>query len=330
MRRREFLKAIGSAAAFSPVLANAQPTERVRAVGVLFGSPEHAEWHQRMEAFVQSLKLLGWTEGRNLRLDVRWTGGERQNNAAHARELVGRQPDVILAGPSNAVIALKSETSIIPIVFVTVSDPVAQGIVDNLARPTGNLTGFTHLEYPIVGKWLQILKEAAPGLRRASLMISTVNASSPIWYRIFNQVALSLAIEPTSSPIGHPEEIEAVIKSVAGEPHGAVIVPGDTMVNNPTVRKAIIELTAAHRLPALYGELAFAENGGLISYGIDSQEPFRRAATYVDRILRGEKPSDLPVQQPTKFHFVINLKTAKALGLDLSPALVATAHAVIE
>lgn len=330
MKRREFLKLVGGAAASWPGAAIAQQPERIRTVGILVGSAESEEMRQRLDAFTQAFTELGWIDGRNIRLDMRWTGGDAQSNAAYARELVGQRPDVIFAAPSNIVLALQRETRTIPVVFANVSDPIAQGIVDNLARPTGNLTGFSNLETSLMGKWLQILKEAVPGLRRTGLMISINNAASPIWYRMFKDVATKLAIEPISVPINDLREIEAVIKSIAKEPSGAIIVVGDTKVSAPPVRKSIIELTAKHRLPALYGELAFSEDGGLMSYGIDRSDPFRRAASYVDRILKGEKPSDLPVQQPTKFHFVINLKTARVLGLELSPALVATADMVIE
>jgi putative ABC transport system substrate-binding protein len=228
------------------------------------------------------------------------------------------------------VIALQKETHSIPIVFANVSDPIAQGIVDNLARPTGNLTGFSNLEQTLMGKWLQILKEVAPGLRRAALMISINNAASPIWYRMFKDEAPTLAIEPISAPIRDRNEIEGVIKSIAAEPHAALIVAGDTMLSDPPVRRLIIDLAATYRLPAIYGELTFAKDGGLIAYGIDRIDPFQRAASYVDRILKGEKPSDLPVQQPTKFQFVINLKSAKALALDVPLTLQMTADEVIE
>jgi putative ABC transport system substrate-binding protein len=181
-----------------------------------------------------------------------------------------------------------------------------------------------------MGKWLQILKEAAPSLRRVGLMISTVNAASPIWYRLFKEVAPTLGIEAVAAPIKDPSEIESVIKLIAREPHGAIIVAGDSMLSDPSVRKSVIQLTAAHRLPALYGEIAFAEDGGLIAYGIDRADPFRRAASYVDRILKGEKPADLPVQQPTKFHFVVNLKSAKAIGVELPTAILLRADEVIE
>jgi putative tryptophan/tyrosine transport system substrate-binding protein len=313
-----------------PFAAGAQQTERIRNVGILLGSTDNPEVRRLLDAFMESFKQLGWVKDRNVQFDIRWTGGSPQNNAVQAQELVRQRPDVIFAAPSNVVIALQKETHSIPIVFANVSDPIAQGVVDNLARPTGNLTGFGNLEESLMGKWLQILKEAAPGLRRAVLMIATINAASPIWYRMFKNVAPTLAIEPISAPIRKRDEIEGVIKSAAADPHTALIVAGDTMLSDPSLRRLIIDLAATYRLPALYGELTFAQDGGLIAYGIDRIEPFQRAASYVDRILRGEKPSDLPVQQPSKFQFVINLKTAKALGLDLPLTLQMTADEVIQ
>jgi ABC-type uncharacterized transport system substrate-binding protein len=331
MRRRDFLALLGGGAAVTrPIIVRAQQTKRIYKVGILLGSTDNPEVRRLLAAFMESFKGLGWTEDRNVRFDTRWSGGNQQNNAIQAQELVRQQPDVIFAAPSNVVIALQKETHIIPIVFANVSDPIAQGIVDNLARPTGNLTGFSNLEQTLMGKWLQILKEAAPGLRRAALMISINNAASPIWYRMFKDEAPPLAIEPISAPIRDRNEIEGVIKSIAAEPHAALIVAGDTMLSDPPIRRLIIDLAAMYRLPAIYGELAFAQDGGLIAYGIDRIDPFQRAASYVDRILKGEKPSDLPVQQPTKFQFVINLKTAKALGLDVPLTLQMTADEVIE
>jgi len=329
MRRREFITLVSGAAAW-PVLARAQQTERIRYVGILLGSTDNPEVRRLLDAFMESFKALGWTEGRNVWFDIRWTGGSPQNNAVQAQEMVRQRPDVIFAAPSNVVIALQKETHTIPIVFANVSDPVEQGVVDNLARPSGNLTGFGNLEESLMGKWVQILKEAAPGLQRAVLMIATINAASPIWYRMFKNVAPSLAIEPISAPIRNTNEIEGVIKSAAAEPHTALIVAGDTMLSDPPVRRVIIDLAATYRLPALYGELTFAYDGGLIAYGIDRTDPFKRAAGYVNRVLSGEKPSDLPVQQPTKFQFVVNLKTAKALGLDLPLTLQMTADEVIQ
>jgi putative tryptophan/tyrosine transport system substrate-binding protein len=330
MRRRHFMALLSGVSLVWPFAARAQQTERIRNVGILLGSTDNPEVRRLLDAFMESFKQLGWVKDRNVQFDIRWTGGSPQNNAVQAQELVRQRPDVIFAAPSNVVIALQKETHSIPIVFANVSDPIAQGVVDNLARPTGNLTGFSNLEESLMGKWLQILKEAAPGLRRAVLMIATINAASPIWYRMFKNVAPTLAIEPISAPIRKRDEIEGVIKSAAADPHTALIVAGDTMLSDPSLRRLIIDLAATYRLPALYGELTFAQDGGLIAYGIDRIEPFQRAASYVDRILRGEKPSDLPVQQPSKFQFVINLKTAKALGLDLPLTLQMTADEVIQ
>jgi ABC-type uncharacterized transport system substrate-binding protein len=330
MRRRHFMALLSGVSLVWPFAARAQQTERIRNVGILLGSTDNPEVRRLLDAFMESFKQLGWVKDRNVQFDIRWTGGSPQNNAVQAQELVRQRPDVIFAAPSNVVIALQKETHSIPIVFANVSDPIAQGVVDNLARPTGNLTGFSNLEESLMGKWLQILKEAAPGLRRAVLMIATINAASPIWYRMFKNVAPTLAIEPISAPIGNRNEIEGVIKSAAAVPHTALIVAGDTMLSDPPLRRLIIDLAVTYRLPALYGELTFAQDGGLIAYGIDRIDPFKRAASYVDRILRGEKPSDLPVQQPTKFEFVINLKTARALALELPLALQMTADEVIQ
>jgi putative ABC transport system substrate-binding protein len=248
MRRRAFIALVGGAVAAWPLKGRAQQADRVRIVGVLLGSTDNPEMRRLLDAFMGSLKELGWTEGRNVRIDIRWSGGNPQENAIQAQDLVRLQPDVIFAAPSNVVIALQKETHSIPIVFANVSDPIAQGVVDNLARPTGNLTGFSNLEQTLMGKWLQILKEAAPGLNRAALMIATVNAASPIWYRMFKDVAPTLAIDPISSPIGDRNEIEGVIKSITAEPHGALIVAGDTMLSDPPVRRLIIDLAATYRL----------------------------------------------------------------------------------
>jgi putative ABC transport system substrate-binding protein len=264
-RRREFITFLGGGAIVWPNIAGAQQTDRIRTVGILLGSTDNPEMRGLLGAFMESFKALGWTEDRNVRFDVRWSGVYRENNAVQAQDLVRQQPDVIFAAPSNVVIALQKQTRTILIVFANVSDPIAQGVVDNLAHPTGNLTGFSNLEQSLVGKWLQILKEAAPGLTRAALMIHVGNAASPIWYRMFNDVAPTLAIEPISAPIRNQNEIEGVIKSMAAQPHGALVVAGDNMVSDPPVRRSIVDLTAAYRLPALYGELPFAQDGGLIS-----------------------------------------------------------------
>jgi putative ABC transport system substrate-binding protein len=329
MKRREFITLLGGAAAW-PFSARAQQPERMRLVGVLMGSDDNAEARSRITAFLQALQDLGWSEGRTVQIDLRWGGHSPEGIAAHARELVQLKPDVIFTGPTNALIPLQKETRTIPIVFATVSDPLGQGFVQSLARPNGNITGFSNLEYSLIGKWLQLLKEAAPGVTQVGLMISTLNASSLKWYQMFKAVAPTLAIEPIDAPISNDDDIKVTIKSLAGRPNSALIVAGDTYVEAPAARQTIINLTARHRLPALYGVQSFAPAGGLLVYGIDPIDPYRRAASYVDRILKGEKPGDLPVQRPTKFRFTVNLKTAKELGLELSPSLVATADEVLE
>jgi len=328
MRRREFITLLGGATLTQPIAAFAQQTERIRTVGILLG--DNLEMRRQLDAFMKSFNELGWIDGRNVRFDIRLSDGTPEKNATQARGLVREQPDVIFAAPSNVVIALQKETHSIPIIFANVSEPIAQGVVDNLARPTGNLTGFSNLEQSLMGKWLQILKEAAPGLTRAALMIATSNSASPIWYRMFRDAAPALAIEPIEVPIKDRSEVEGAIKSIAAQPHSALVVAGDLVLSDPPVRRLIIDLAATYRLPALYGEVMYAHDGGLIAYGVDRADQFQRAATYVDRILKGEKPSDLPVQQPTKFEFVINLKTAKALGLSVPLTLQMTADEVIE
>jgi putative ABC transport system substrate-binding protein len=325
--RREFISMLGGAAAAWPVAARGQQGDRIPLVGILIGSVDNPTARARVMVFLEELKRLGWTEGHNVRIELRWGGSKP---AAQARELVQLKPDVILAGPTNAFLPVQKETRTIPIVFITVSDPLGQGFVQSVSRPTGNATGFSNLEFSLIGKWVQLLKEAAPGVKRIGLMISTSNASSPSWYRKFSEVAPTFSIEPVAAPLPSPADVEGVLTVLARAPNSGLIVAGDTVVENPKVRRQIIELAARHRLPALYGTLSFAPEGGLISYGIDPIDPYRRAASYVNRLLRGEKPADLPVQAPTKFQFIINLKTAKALGLDLAPTLVATADEVIE
>ena len=272
---------------------------------------------------------MGWVYGRNLQIDIRW-GSDPERRLAYARELVRLNPDVIFAGPTNVVLPLQRETRSIPIVFVRVADPVGLGIVESLARPNGNVTGFSAIDFPLIGKWLQILKDIAPPLNRVGMMISTVNAVSAYYYRLFDTLATSLAITPIAAPIGEVAEIERVFESLARESNSGLIIPGDTVVEAPPVRELIVRLAASHRLPVLYGYRVFVADGGLVSYGIEPADLFRRAASYVDRILKGEKPSDLPVQQPTKFEFAINLKTARSLGLTVPLTLQASADEVIE
>jgi putative ABC transport system substrate-binding protein len=332
MTRRQLITLLGGVATAWPLAARAQQQAgRMRHVGVLMGWAEDTESRSWVAAFLQALQRLGWAEGNSAHIEIRWGGSDRQRVAAQAKELVQLQPDVILVGPTYALLSLQQETRSIPIVFVNVSDPLGQGIVERIARPTGNVTGFSSFEFSLIGKWLQILKEAAPSVNRVGLMISTINAVSPRWFQLFESVAPGFGMKPVAFPIqNRTEDIDSTVKSLASEENSALIVPGDTFVLAPPIRRRIIELVAAHRLPTLYSRREFAADGGLMSYGIDLSDTYRRAASYVDRILKGETPADLPVQQPTKFHFIINLKTSRTLGLQLAPTLLAIADEVIE
>jgi putative tryptophan/tyrosine transport system substrate-binding protein len=329
LRRRQFLTLLGGAAAAWPLAARAQQPDRMRRIGVLIGSEDHADARKLLAQFQQALEQLGWVYGRNVQLDVRW-GSDQERRVSYAKELVRLNPDVIFAGPSNAVLALQRETRSIPIVFVRVSDPIGQGVVESLARPNGNITGFSNPDFPFLGKWLQILKDIVPSVTRVGLMISTVNAASPHWYRLLDDLAPSVGITPVAIPIREVAEIEQAFQSLTREPNSGLIVPGDTLIDAPPVRALIIRLAASHRLPVVYSRRAYVADGGLVSYGIEPEELFQHAASYVDRILKGEKPSDLPVQQPTKYEFVINLKTARAFGFSVPMALLASADEVIE
>lgn len=329
MRRRGFITLLGGAVAW-PLAARAQQSERMRRIGVLFGGPNDANFQSKFAAFRQMLQQLGWIDGRNIEFNIRWGGNDAERIVTEARELVRSKPDVILVGPTNALIPLKKETDSIPIVFVQVSDPLGQGIVESLARPTGNITGFSNLEFSLIGKYLQILREIAPSTTRIAVMIHTSNAVSANWFRMFNTVAPSFAIEPITAPVRDRADIERTIESLARRPNGGLILPSDTFVENPDVRKFIVGLAALHRVPTLYTNPEFVRGGGLISYGIDQLDQYRGAASYVNRILKGETPADLPVQQPAKFELVINLKTARALGLNVPLSLQASADEVIE
>jgi putative tryptophan/tyrosine transport system substrate-binding protein len=329
LRRRDFITLIGGAAATWPLATRAQQPDRMRRIGVLIGSEDHADARKLLAQFQQALEQLGWVYGRNVQLDVRW-GSDQERRVSYAKELVRLNPDVIFAGPSNAVLALQRETRSIPIVFVRVSDPIGQGVVESLARPNGNITGFSNPDFPFLDKWLQILKDIVPSVTRVGLMISTVNAASPHWYRLLDDLAPSVGITPVAIPIREVAEIEQAFQSLTREPNSGLIVPGDTLIDAPPVRALIIRLAASHRLPVVYSRRAYVADGGLVSYGIEPEELFQHAASYVDRILKGEKPSDLPVQQPTKYEFVINLKTARTFGFSVPMALLASADEVIE
>jgi putative ABC transport system substrate-binding protein len=329
MRRRAFLGAIGAAAAW-PVLALAQVAGRVRRIGVLVGGPDDLVFQSKFTVFRQSLEKAGWTEHRAVEFHIRYGNNNAERLVTESHELVREKPDAILAGPTNALLPLRKETSSIPIVFVQVSDPVGQGIVPSLARPSVNITGYANLDFSLLGKWLQTLKEVAPATKRAAVLIHTSNAASPKWFGELERVAQSLAMEPIAAPYSEADEIEPVISKLGSVPNGALICPGDSRTDSPPIRAHIIELTAKHRLPTLHSQREFVTSGGLMSYGIDLLDQYRLAGDYVDRILRGEAPSDLPIQRPTKFNLVINLKTAKALGLTVPATLLVRADEVIE
>jgi ABC-type uncharacterized transport system substrate-binding protein len=328
MRRREFIALLGSAAAW-PLAAHAQQNERMRRIGVLMNTAaDDPDGQARIAAFHQGLQEWGWTLGRNARIDVRWGVVDAESSRLYAAEVVGLAPDVILASASAAMGALQQMTRTLPIVFVTIIDPVGAGFVESLARPGGNATGFALFEYSLSGKWLELLKEIAPSVTRAAVLRDPAVGSGTGQYAIIQAVAQSLGVELRPIALRDPGEIERAIVAFAQVPNGGLIVVGA-----PSAvfhRNLIITLAARHQLPAVYPVPVFARSGGLIAYGPDLVSPYRRAAAYVDRILRGEKPADLPVQAPTKYELVINLKTAKALGVDVPPTLLARADEVIE
>ena len=328
MKRREFITLLGGAAAAWPLAARAQQTDRVRRIGVFMNSAaDDPEGQARNTAFVQALQQLGWTDGRNARIDTRW-GTDAGSTRKYAAELVALAPDVILASASTATSALQQTTRTVPIVFVTVIDPVGAGYVESLARPGGNLTGFSLFEYGLSGKWLELLKEIAPGVTRVAVIRDTAVGSGVGQYAIIQAVAPSLGVELRPIDMRDAGEIERAVVAFARVPNSGLIIVGapSAVVH----RNLIVTLAARHQLPAVYPLSYYASSGGLMSYGPDSIEPYRRAAGYIDRILKGEKPADLPVQAPTKYELTINLKTAKALGFDVPPSLLARADEVIE
>jgi ABC-type uncharacterized transport system substrate-binding protein len=329
MKRREFITLLGGVATAWPLAARAQQTAaKVRRIGVLTNlASDDPESLSRIGAFLQGLQELGWTDGRNVRIDYRWGVGDPARNAKYAAELVALAPDVILATGAPTVEPLMRATRTVPIVFVQMTDPVGGGAVESLARPGGNATGFTNAEYGMSGKWLELLKEIAPGVKRAAVL-RDINPTGIGQFAAIQAVAPSLGVALRPLGAGNVGEIERMVAAFAREPNGALIVTpsGLSIVH----RDPIIALAARHRLPAIYGLRAFVTDGGLISYGANAIEPYRGAVGYVDRILKGEKPGDLPVQAPNKFELVINLKTAKALGLEVPPTLLARADEVIE
>ena len=329
MRRREFITLVGGAAVAWPLAARAQQSSPVRRIGVLTplaqGDPEG---QARDVAFRQGLEKLGWTVGGNVRIDYRWGIDNIEKANAATEELLATAPDVILASTSRVITILQQATRTVPIVFTMIYEPVKQGFVQNLAHPGGNTTGFTAMEATVGAKWLELLKDIAPQVTRIAFMYSPDNPGPMQASRSVEAAATNFAVSVVKAPVHKPAEIEAAVTMLAREPGGGLIVPPDGFLLG--YRKLIIGLVARYRLPAIYGEANFIPEGGLASYGVNISEQFRQAAFYVDRILRGEKAGDLPVQQPTKYEWVINLKTAKALGLSIQPGVLAQADEVIE
>ena len=328
MKRRAFVTLLGGVVAW-PLAARAQQPERMRRVGVLMNlTADDPEASERVTAFAQGLQQLGWTAGHNMRIDYRWGAVDADRSRRYAAELVALAPDVILASGVPVVMALLQATSTVPIVFAQIVDPVGSGLVASLARPGGNATGFTVFEYGMSGKWVELLKEIAPGVKRVAVLRDTGSSSGIGQLGAIQSAASSFGMELSLVGMSDAGEIERAVTAFARSGNGGVIVTGST----PAIvhRELITTLAARHRLPAVYAFRYFVTVGGLISYGPDSIDPFRRAAGYVDRVLKGEKPADLPVQAPTKYETVINLKTAKALGLEVPPTLLARADEVIE
>jgi putative ABC transport system substrate-binding protein len=329
VKRREFITLLGGAAAW-PLAAKAQQAERMRRIGLLMlGDENDPVWKPGVSAFTQALADLGWTDGRNVRMDLRWYGDDINRIRALAQELVALQPDIIVTASTPATVAVQRETRTIPIVFATVADPVASGIVARLDRPGGNVTGFANWEASLGGRWLELLSEMAPGLKRAAIMFNPdINPVSAYFMPSFETAARSLKVEAITAPVHDEVEIEAAIIALGRKPGGGLVVTADAFV---VAHRAVIILAAArNNVPGVYLLSEAARDGGLLSYGPDQVDNLRRPATYVDRILRGAKPGDLPVQFPTKFEMVVNLKTAKALGLTVPPSIMLRADEVIE
>jgi putative tryptophan/tyrosine transport system substrate-binding protein len=327
MRRRKFIGLVGAAVGW-PMLVKGQQAKTMRRIGVLVGLAENdPEMKERLAGFRQGLEKLGWSEGDNVRIDYRFAPAGAQAHLL-ARELVALQPDVIVTQSTPATAAMKPETSTIPIVFAGVADPIGSGFVASLSRPSGNLTGLLQYEEGITGKWLAMLKEIAPNLTRVGLLANPKTAAFDYFLRSAKTLAPSLAIDLVSLPIENATDIERSIEAFAREPNGGLFLAPDTFT--VVHRDQIIVLAARHRLPAVYALRIFVASGGLMYYGTDFVELYRQAASYVDRILHGKKPAELPVQTPTKFQTVVNLKTAKALGLTVPPGLLVAADEVIE
>ena len=327
MRRRKFISLIGGATIAWPLAARAQQPDRVRRVGVLMGIADDFEGQARIAVFRQALQALGWSEGRNVQFIYRWSGGDVVHARQFAKELLDLRSDVILANSTPIATAVRETTRTTPTVFVQVSDPVTAGVVQSLARPGGNLTGFTNFEPSMASKWLELVKGIAPNITRVAYLFNP-NTAPLLYARAVETAAPLLSIKPFAAELRNADEMEGVIEQFAREPNGALLVLPDLFT--ATNRQSIIALAARHRLPAVYPFRYFVASGGLMSYGTETLETYRQAAAYVARVLKGENPGDLPVQAPSKYELVVNLKTARALGLDVPPTLRARADEVIE
>ena len=332
MRRREFLGVLGGAAASWPVVAQAQQAGRVRRIGILMGGAKGDSQNEAgLAAFTDALKELGWTDGQNIRIDIRWAAGDVERMKALAKELVNLPSDLLVGHTTQPVAALQRETKTIPIVFLTVSDPIGSGFVASLPRPGGNITGFINIESSLGGKWIEVLKEFAPSVTRAALMFNPDTATYFKYYlEPFEAAARLRGVEPIAAPARTAADIERVIASLTERPDAGLAVMPDVALSTQKNRDLIISLAASHRLLTIYPYRFWVGDGGLVSYGIDQIDLFRRVPTYIDRILKGASPAELPVQLPTRFELAVNLKTAKALGLTISESFLLRADEVIE
>ena len=329
MKRREFITLLGGAGAVWPLAARAQQTERIRRIGVLMNTTaENAEGRAGVAAFQQVLQQLGWTQGRNVQIETRWGANDVDLDSRYAAELVALAPDVVLASGTLSVAAFQRRTRTIPVVFVQVSDPVGAGLVTSVARPGSNVTGFMNFEYSLSGKWLELLKQIMPQLARAAVVRNPATPAAIGQFSAIQALAQSLRVEVTAVDVRDTDEIERAVTALASAGNGGLIVAPSA--GESIHRGRIVELAAEHKVPAVYSDRFNVIDGGLISYGPDRIDQFRRAAGYIDRILKGERAVDLPVQAPTKFALVINLRAAKALGLDIPPTLLAQADEMIE
>lgn len=329
MKRREFITLFGSAVAAWPLSAQAQWSDRMRRIGVLMGNPEGDPRVQvNIAAFRQGLQALGWTESRNVQIEYRAAGGDPNRTRALATELVVSKPDIIVTSSNQVTEIVQQTTRSIPVVFVFVGDPVGSGFVASLHRPGGNLTGFPNYENEIGGKWLEIVREIVPQVDRVGFIYHPDAAPNVGFYRAAESASASLGIKVIALPVRSPIEIERGMSALRAESNAGFIVPSHALFLSN--RDLIVQLAARHRLPGVYGDRSFVEDGGLLSYGNNTAELFRSATSYVDRILKGEKPADLPVQLPTKYELIVNLRASKALGLEIPPAFLFRAHEVIE